>query len=493
MRVHGTRDIIRRGHCRRILVVLPLTLAAGLLGSDLCAQTQPNPSHPTSVSDPLHQFSHGVEALVARVSPSVVQILVTGYGPREGTNADAGLEIGKQQSLGSGVVLDADGYVITNAHVVAGAQRVEVVVPTPSTNETPVQSLVSGRGHTLEGRIVGIASELDLALLKVEAEGLAALRIASYDQLRQGEIVFAFGNPDGLWNSVTMGVVSAVARQRDPDDALVYIQTDAPINPGNSGGPLVNVDGELVGLNTFILSESGGNQGLGFAIPSAIVSMAYAGLRQYGHVHRGEIGLNVQAITPDLASGLELMRDKGVIVSDVVPGGPADVAGLKVQDVILAIDDKPVQSVPSLLLQLYTRNAGEHVKIGVLRGSQALFLNVTVAEVSHELEGLPDLADPDRSLVPALGVLGVEIDGTIAQKLPGIRVPSGVIVAARARESRRVDIPLAAGDVIHAVNGILVSTLDGLRATLGRLKRHSAVVLQIERAGKLRFIAFQSN
>jgi serine protease Do len=493
MRLHGTTDITRRGCCRRILVALQMTLAAGLLSSDLCAQTQPNLSNQTSVSDPLHQFSRAVEALVARVSPSVVQILVTGYGPREGNAADAGLEIGKQQSLGSGVVIDADGYVITNAHVVTGAQRVEVVVPTPGTNETPVQSLVNGRGHTLEGRIVGMATELDLALLKVEAKGLAVLRIANYDQLRQGEIVFAFGNPDGLWNSVTMGVVSAVARQRDPDDPLVYIQTDAPINPGNSGGPLVNVDGELVGLNTFILSESGGNQGLGFAIPSAIVSMAYAGLRQYGHVHRGEIGMNVQAITPDLASGLELMRDKGVIVSDVVPGGPADAAGLKVQDVILTVDDKSVQSVPSLLLQLYTRGAGEHVKLGVLRGSQTLFLNVAVMEVSHESEGLPDLVDPDRSLVPALGVLGVEIDGTIARKLPGIRMPSGVIVAARAQESRRVDIPLAAGDVIHAVNGILVSTLDGLRTTLGRLKRHSAVVLQIERAGKLRFIAFQSN
>jgi serine protease Do len=322
---------------------------------------------------------------------------------------------------------------------------------------------------------------------------LSALPIANYDHLRQGEIVFAFGNPSGLRNSVTMGVVSAVARQMDPDDPRVYIQTDAPINPGNSGGPLVNVDGELVGLNTFILSESGGNQGLGFAIPSTIVSMAYSTLRKYGHLHRGQIGMNVQAITPNLASGLGLTRDEGVIVSDVVPGGPADAGGLKVQDILLSVDDKPLDSVPSLLLQLYIRNAGEQVTLGVLRGSQTLFLNVPVIEAPQESAGLTDLLDPDRSFIPSLGVLGVQMDGTIAPMLPGLRVPSGVIVTARAQESRGADVPLAAGDVIHAMNGILISTLDGLRSALARLKRHSAVVLQIERAGKLMFVAFQSN
>jgi S1-C subfamily serine protease len=164
-----------------------------------------------------------------------------------------------------------------------------------------------------------------------------------------------------------------------------------------------------------------------------------------------------------------------------------------VQDIILSVDDKPLDSVPSLVFQLYTRHAGEQVTLGVLRGSETLFLKVTVIEAPQESAGLTDLLDPDRSFIQSLGVFGVQMDGTIAPMLPGLRVPSGVIVTARAQESRGADVPLAVGDVIHAMNGILVSTLAGLRSTLDRLKRHSAVVLQIERAGKLMFIAFQSN
>ena len=156
-----------------------------------------------------------------------------------------------------------------------------------TTASGPVRSLATEASQTVDARIVGTANDIDLALLKVDVTGLRALPLADYDAIRQGEIVFAFGSPEGLRNSVTMGVVSSVARQPDPDSPTIYIQTDAPINPGNSGGPLVNVDGELVGLNTLILTESGGSQGLGFAIPSAIVASAYPQLQKYGHLHRG--------------------------------------------------------------------------------------------------------------------------------------------------------------------------------------------------------------
>jgi serine protease Do len=166
----------------------------------------------------------------------------------------------------------------------------------------------------------------DMELLKVDTENLAALPIADYDTLRQGELVFAFGSPEGLRDSVTMGIVSAVARQADPDSPLVYIQTDASINRGNSGGPLVNVKGELVGINTFIISDSGGSQGLGFAIPSALVQMAYPKLRKYGHLHRGEIGILMQTITPTIATGLGLSQTWGALVSDVNPETPAAAA-----------------------------------------------------------------------------------------------------------------------------------------------------------------------
>ena len=249
-------------------------------------------NRPSSSANLLRDLNASVEELTTRVSMSVVQVLVTGYGPVDERTGDGepGLVIGRQRSMGSGAIIDPDGYIITNAHVVAGAGHVQVVLRRDTTASGSASSLAVEAGQTVEARVVGTASDIDLALLKVDVTGLHALPLANYDAIRQGELVFAFGSPEGLRNSVTMGVVSSVARQPAPDSPTIYIQTDAPINPGNSGGPLVNVDGELVGLNTFILTQSGGSQGLGFAIPSAIVASAYPQLRKYGHLHRGSSG-----------------------------------------------------------------------------------------------------------------------------------------------------------------------------------------------------------
>jgi serine protease Do len=342
----------------------------------------------------------------------------------------------------------------------------------------------------MEARIVGSDAAVDLALLKVETTGLPALPLGDYNKVRQGELVFAFGSPDGLPNSVTMGVVSAAARQPDADSPMVFVQTDAPVNPGNSGGPLINVDGEVVGINTYILSVGGGNEGLGFAIPSAVVAFVYPQLKRYGHVHRGETGIGIQAITPILAAGLNLSTNWGVIVSDVVPGSPADSAGLKVKDIITSIDGKPVESLPSIGTRLSMRTGGEQVKLGVLRGSEKLSFDLLVVEVPHDFDRLTDLVDPDKNLVPKLGVVVVEIDSKIAAMLSGLRIPSGVIVAAKAAASS-VDVSLATGDVIHAINGAPVDTIESLRTALDRLKPSASVVLQIEREGRLMFIAFQ--
>ena len=269
--------------------------------------------------DALQQLNVSVESLVSRVSLSVVQVLVSTYEPVD-RRTDTDLVIGRQRSLGSGVVIDADGYILTNAHVVSNARRVQVVLAGTRAGDIASQS-GARRGRRVDAQIVGLARDIDLALLKVEGP-LPALPIADSETVHQGALVFAFGSPQGLRDSVTMGVVSAVARQPDPDNPLVYVQTDAPINPGNSGGPLVNVNGELVGINTFILSESGGSQGLGFAIPSALVQIAYPKLRAYGHLHRGEVGLQFQSVTPALAAGLGLTQDFGPLVSDVIPGAP---------------------------------------------------------------------------------------------------------------------------------------------------------------------------
>lgn len=466
--------------------LIRVCLACLFLASWASAQTSTRKGDP----DPLHQLNSSVRALVKRVTPSVVQILVTGYGPVEGSHSNTNMVIGKQQSIGSGVIIDPSGYILTNAHVVSGAHRVEVKIPAATSDESPDDSLVGARGRTVEAKVVGSDSDIDLALLKVEVKGLPALPLSDYNKLRQGEVVFAFGSPEGLQDSVSMGVVSAAARQRDPDSPMVFVQTDAPINPGSSGGPLVNVDGELVGINTFILTEGGGSEGLGFAIPSAIVAFAYPQLRRYGHVHRGETGLSVQAITPGLAAGLKLPTDWGVVVSDVAPGSPADAAGAKIQDVITSIDGRPVNSLPSLGTRLFMRRGGERIKLGVLRGSERLSFDVLVVELPHDFDRLADLVNPDKDLVSKLGIVGLELDPKIAAMFPALRVTTGVIVAARAADPN-VDTSLIAGDVIHAINGAPVETIEGLRGALDHLKPDSSVVLQIEREGKLMFVSFE--
>jgi serine protease Do len=430
-----------------------------------------------------------VDALIKKVSPSVVQILVTGYGPLEDSDrGDAGVVIGRQRAIGSGFVIDPSGYIITNAHVVRGAQRVQVVLPA-SNADGSLEAALSSRTNIVPARVIGATTEIDLALLKIEAGKLPALAIASYRNLRQGEAVFAFGSPEGLRNTLTHGVISAVARQTDPDSPMVYIQTDAPINPGNSGGPLVNVNGEVVGVNTFILSQSGGNEGLGFAIPSSVLNVAYRQLRKFGHLHRPEVGLGLQTITPSLAAALNLSRNYGLIVSDVKPGGPAEAVGLRIADVLLSSDGRPADNLPIVTFHFFSLEQGDKVHLEVLRGKLRLAFDVPVVEHPHDIEQVTSLADPEKNLVPALGILGVEIDDRVARMIAGLRDPFGIIVAARAAGAG-AEIPLAAGDVIRALNGKPMTTLDRLRGTLKALPPGSAVALQIQRDDRLLFISF---
>src|SRR5262245_2072603 len=272
------------------------------------AQTQT--ASKSAPQDELARMNEAIDALTKKVWPSVVQILVNSYGAHDadGKGGETSLVVGRQRSVGSGFVIDAEGYIMTNAHVVSGAQRVQIVLPADNADGTLATAL-SGRMKLAPARIVGLATELDLALLKVDGLNLPALPLAHYSVLRQGETVFAFGSPIGLRNSLTHGLVSAVARPVDPDSPAIYVQTDAPINPGNSGGPLVNIRGEVVGVNTFILSQGGGNEGLGFAIPSATARTAFRQLKQFGHLRRQEIGMSMQTITPAMAKGLSLSRD----------------------------------------------------------------------------------------------------------------------------------------------------------------------------------------
>ena len=437
----------------------------------------------------LRRMNEAVGDLIRKVSPSIVQILVTGYGPLDDSDrGNTDVVIGRQRAIGSGFIIDPNGYIITNAHVVKGAERVEVVLSSPSSDQSTDDALAS-KMNVVPARIIGVTEQIDLAVLKVDVANLPALKLANYRDLRQGESVFAFGSPEGLRNTVTQGIISAVARQTDPDSTMVYIQTDAPINPGNSGGPLVDVDGNVVGVNTFILSQSGGNEGLGFAIPCGVVRLAYQQLRKFGHIHRPEIGIGVQSITPTLAEALKLPRNYGVIISDVLPGGPAEAAGVRIGDILIAVDGKAAGSVPYVAFHLMSRESGDKVHLDVLRQNLRLGFDVALMAPPKDMDQIAALADPEKNLVPTLGILGVEIDKNIAAMAPDLRGPFGIIVAARATGAT-TEVPLATGDVIRTLNGEPMTTLDRLRSALKALPPGAAVALQIQRDQKLMYVAF---
>jgi serine protease Do len=365
---------------------------------------------------------------------------------------------------------------------------VQVVVP-EGPPDGSLNAVLSTRTNILPARVIGVAREIDLALLKIDNVKLTALPLGLYRNIRQGELVLAFGSPEGLRNTVTLGVVSSVARQIDPDSPMAYIQTDAPINPGNSGGPLVNADGEVIGINTFILSQSGGNEGLGFAIPGSIVNVAYQQLRKFGHTHRAQVGIGLQSISPVLAAAMKLPRSYGVILSDVLPNSPAMAAGLHVGDVLLTVDGRLADSVPYVSFRLMSVDAGAKVHLEVLRDNQKLAFDVPVLEPPHEMDQIASLVDPEKNLVRPLGIIGVEIDQKIAAMTSDLRDPFGILVVARSNEATG-DIPLAAADVIRTLNGQPMTTLERLRAALKSLQPGAPVVLQIQREERLLFVAF---
>jgi serine protease Do len=479
-------------YMRRGLLIFPLavlTLSA--------QQSEPTGSRVAAVSaskDSLHQLSESIQVLSHTVSRAVVQVFSTGYvladEDSDTTGTTAGL-VTKQRSSGSGVVLSADGYIVTNNHVVKNARRVRVqVASSPDTPGAERQADLHAHGKLLEARVVGVDRDADLAVLKVDSEAeLPVLKLADSDGIRQGQVALAFGNPLGLENSVSLGIISSVGRQIKPDDLMAYIQTDAPINPGNSGGPLLDVDGAVIGINTFILTQSGGSEGIGFAIPSNIVRNVYEQIRKDGHVHRGEIGATAQSITPELAAGLELKQDSGVILGDVTPEGPADLAGLKAGDIVVSLNEKPMQNARQFETGLYRAPINESIKIEVLRDNKKLETSVKVAERDDDPFRFVDLVNPVENRVPKLGIVGVPITKDIAKLLPDTRKQYGVIVAAKVGEAEYSGQGgLKLGDVIYTVNTTPISTLDALRKAVDGLKTADPLVLQIERDGKLMYL-----
>jgi serine protease Do len=437
----------------------------------------------------LAEISESFEALAERINPSVVSIFSTGYSAAQGVTSAREL-ISESRSRGSGVILSEDGYVVTNAHVVAGARRIRLLLPRRGEGS----SILGTRGDTAGAQIVGVDLETDLAVLKIDGKGLPHLELGDSEALRPGEIVFAFGSPLGLDNSVTMGVVSATARQLRPDDPMIYIQTDASINPGNSGGPLVDASGNVVGINTLIFTQSGGNEGLSFAAPSNIVRNVYEQIRKTGRVHRGEIGVTAQTISPLMARGLDLSQDWGAILSDVAPGGPAEKAGLEPGDIVLSLDGKTIENGRQLAVNLYQRSIAERVKLDVLRGAERRSFDVEVVARKDNPNRFAGMVHPDRNLVPQLGILGIDLDRDMAPFFSGLRRGTGVIVAARAVEATSLEGEgLNPGDVIYAVNRLNVASLAELKAAIARYRPGDPLVLQVQREGKLRLVTLEMN
>jgi serine protease Do len=443
----------------------------------LNAQTAPK-------APPLRELSSSFEELASKVRPAVVQIFSTGYAtPDESESTRASSLLSTQRSTGSGIILTPDGYIVTNNHVVQGARKIEVVLH--ATN--PVQA----RQSRMEAKLIGTDAKTDLAVIKIDRTNLKVLELADSNKLKQGQLVMAFGNPLGLEGSMSTGVVSSASRRLRSEDTAVYVQTDAPINPGNSGGPLVDIDGRVVGVNTFIYTQSGGSEGLGFAIPSNAVRNVFDQIKKDGHAHHGQIGIVAQTITPAIAKGLRLSQDWGVIAADVAPGGPAEKAGLKVRDVILEVNGDTVDDAPQLETAIDRLKVTDIVHLKVMHDTQALEMNVPVIERDDDPHRFADSVNPEQNLVTKLGILAIEITDEISGMLSGLRHDYGVVVAVRSPNPPYSGGALDPGDVIYELNRTPIVTVKALRASLDQIKTGETAVLQIQRNSKLMYLVVE--
>jgi serine protease Do len=455
---------------------MPLILA--LAGTTIVSAQTPHPHSAT-----LQEFSNAVEELCTSVSPAVVQIEVRARAAVDVSNSGQTGYFAKQSASGSGVIVDPSGYIITNAHV---AESKDINVSVADTSDPAKKDAHKHYPAT----IVGIDKETDLAVLNIDATNLPVLAFLDSDTLKQGQIVFALGSPLGLANTLTVGYVSATSRQLKPDQPMTYIQTDAPINPGNSGGPLLDMNGRVAGINTMIYSQSGGSEGIGFAIPANIVKHVYEELRKDGHIHRGTIGVVVQDIDPIMSKALDLNRHPGVIVADVIPHGAAEAAGLQQGDVVLAVDGKPVTQSAQVQVAVIQQAVGDTLTLDIQRGTEKLEKKVAVLERPNSPIGLADLVNGQANLVRDLGILAMTLDAKVTPELPDTRRLYGVVVAAIPVEFAALNPGLNPGDVIYEMNANKVRTLGELRDALAGLKPGSPVALLVEHDGTLGYVAF---
>lgn len=467
-------------------MIRSLTLPTAIAIAIALAGCTPKVAHAEPEPPTLQQLSNDVQTLAAGISPAVVKVSATRYSATAGGSSTSLISQGR--ATGSGAVLTQDGYIVTNWHVVEGAHSISVRLPPSKASLAGRRSVVVPRGEYVHAELIGHDAETDLALLKVDVEGLPFIPLGDSEDIQPGEFVLAFGSPYGLDGSVSLGVVSAANRQVEPESPMVYIQTDAPINPGNSGGPLVNVRGELVGINTFIISGAGGSDGIGFAVPSNIVSTVVEQLRASGRVHRGLIGVKVQTITPNMADGLGLPEGHGVVVADVHPQGPAAASGVLPGDLVVSLDGRPMENARQFNLAVYQRPTGSKTKLVVLRDGKTKAFSVEVMEQPGDSQSLKTQADPTKNVIRRLGILGITLDEPLARMLGGVRSMAGVVVASAAPDADLDGNGLRPGDIIYGVNGQRAANFEALALLVSNVAAGRPLVVQIVREQQMMYV-----
>ncbi len=451
----------------KAFATLTLVLGCGLAGLPAQAQVQS--------SLPLQQGMPSLAPMLKQVTPAVVNIAVTAkveinnpllQDPffRRFFDVPEGPQERESQAMGSGVIVDATkGYVLTNSHVVDQAETIKV-------------RLIDDR--EFDAKLIGKDPETDVAVLQIKAENLKALTLADSDKLEVGDFVVAIGSPFGLRTTVTSGIVSGLGRQGMGEGYQDFIQTDASINPGNSGGALVNLRGELVGVPSQILSRSGGNIGIGFAIPTNLAKTVMAQLTQYGSVERGRIGVQGQDLEPALAKAFGLPSTRGAVITMVVPGSPADKAGLKSEDIILKVNGREISTFGQLRNIVGLMRVGEKVELDTMRNGKPRTVTVTIGKASEE-----STSAAEGNLHPALtgATFGV-LDPSIARQLrvQGIQVQDVAPNSPAARAGLRPD------DVILSVNRQPVTTIEQFNKLAG--PKAPELLLHLQRSGGALFL-----
>ncbi len=469
---------------RRVSSILSLS-AILMLGILLVAQSGCKKNGPSEVV----AFPQSFADLAEKVSPAVVNISTEKtlkmpggpfrhfFGPddsfgdffRRYFGEDIPDREMKQQSLGSGFIIDKDGYIITNNHVVEGADEIKV-------------KLTDGREY--KARVIGRDQKTDLALIKISSlfKDLPFLQLGDSDKVRVGDWVLAIGSPFGLEHTVTKGIISATGRVIGSGPYDNFLQTDAPINPGNSGGPLINLKGEVIGINTAIIASG---QGIGFAIPSNLAKSVISQLKGTGKVVRGWIGVSVQTVSPEIAKALGLKEAKGALVSDVAAGGPAEAAGIKRGDVIAAFNGREIKAMSDLPQLVAGTAVGKTVDITVLRDGKSLTMKITPTEMKEggslsSGEGT-DLGLTVSNLTPPL------------QRQFRIRGSEGVLITDVAPDSPADVAGLQQGDVIKEVNRKPVKNTDDYRAALKKVEAGQPILFLITRGGNTIFLTITAS